>query len=309
MKTFILRLLESRLWGGLAGKIFSFLHDRPNIAGLSNPFHVSHYFVERNGARYLAPAGTYLATGSRNDEIVKFSAKAYEPEIAYLIKSLIKPGDVVLDIGANVGLHTVNFARATGPEGHVYAFEPVARMAERNSLNCALNGLANVTIVDCALGDENGAVAMNVNTSDGGMEGTSSLLETVHVEKRPQHYETQEVRIRRLDDLIEELGPLSRLDFIKMDTEGFEPMVLKGAMETLRRHRPAMIIEAHSTRLAKVGLSFQWYLDTFPDYHVLIVYPLTPANPYFRLVPLSEEPPEICVNLLLLPRTKTHVTT
>ena len=64
-----------------------------------------------------------------------------------------------------------------------------------------------------------------------------------------------------------------------------------------------MIIEAHSTRLAKVGLSFQWYLETFPDYHALIVYSITPANPYLRLEPLGDEPPEIAVNLLLLPRT------
>ncbi len=306
MKTFVIGLLNGPLFGKILGVVFGFLRDRPKIVGLINPFHVSHYFIDRDGLRYLAPSGTYLATGSHTSEIVRFDPTAYEPEIGYLIKSLITPGDVVLDIGANVGLHTVAFARAVGPQGHVYAFEPVPKMAERNSLNCALNGQDNVTLVPCALGEENSVIEMNINIADGGMEGTSSLLETVHVERRPEQYMTQQVTVRRLDDFFGKMVGSERLDFVKMDTEGFEPMVLKGGMETLRRYRPAMIIEAHSTRLAKFGMTFQWYRETFPDYHILIVYPLTPANPYFRLEPLTDEPPEICVNLLLLPRIKTY---
>ena len=108
--------------------------------------------------------------------------------------------------------------------------------------------------------------------------------------------------MRRLDDVIAEVKPKGRISFIKIDTEGFEPMVIRGGMETIRQHRPAMIVEAHSKRLAQVGLSFQWYLETFADYHVLLSYETTPANPYFRLQPLAAEPPEIAVNLLLLPR-------
>ena len=122
------------------------------------------------------------------------------------------------------------------------------------------------------------------------------------MELHPENYQPRKIMVRRLDDVMAELEPAGNISFIKIDTEGFEPMVLKGAMKTIRKHRPVMVVEAHSTRLAKVGLSFQWYLETFPDYHVLIAYPATPANPYFRLQPLTEEPPKIAVNLLLLPR-------
>lgn len=269
--------------------------------GLTNPFHVSHYIIERDGARYLAPATSYLALKSATHQIVRFEPGVFEPEISYLIESLVGAEDVVIDVGANVGVHTVAFARAAH-KGRVLAFEPVAEMLERASLNCALNGISNIALINCALGEAPGEIEINVNVAGNGMEGTSSLLRTVHVERTPENYRPRKVPVRRLDDVIEEMAPKGRISFIKIDTEGFEPMVLKGAVDTIRRHRPAMVVEAHSRRLAQVGLSFRWYLDTFPDYHALIVHAVTPANPYLRLEPLIAEPPEIAVNLLLLPR-------
>ncbi|NQU61379.1 MAG: FkbM family methyltransferase [Rhodospirillales bacterium] len=301
MKKFILSLLDRPFPGALIGGLFGFLRHRPTVMGLKNPLHVSHYFIDRNGARYLARADTYLALEASQDQIVRFDPGTYEPEIAYLIQSLVKPEDTAIDIGANVGLHTAALARAAH-QGHVYAFEPVAEMAEQASLNCALNGLDNVTLFHCALGEETGEAEINVNVAGPGMEGTSSILKTVHVEKRPTDYQARTIPVRRLDDVMAEANPKSRVSFIKIDTEGFEPFVIRGGMATIRRHRPVMIIEAHSARLAQAGLSFQWYPETFPDYHVLISYETTPANPYFRLQPLQEEPPEIAVNLLLLPR-------
>ncbi len=300
MKQWILSLLDRPFPGALIGFLFGFLRHRPTVLGLKNPLYVSHYFIERDGACYLAAAGSYLAIESSTDQIVRFDPGTYEPEIAYLIQSLVGPEDTVIDVGANVGLHTVALAQAAH-KGHVYAFEPVAEMAERASLNLALNGLENVNLFDCALGEETGEAEIIVNIAGDGMEGTSSILKTVHVEKRPGHYQPRTVSVRRLDDVIAEVKPKRRISFIKIDTEGFEPMVIRGGMETIRQHRPAMIVEAHSKRLAQVGLSFQWYLETFADYHVLLSYETTPANPYFRLQPLGAEPPEIAVNLLLLP--------
>ncbi len=77
-------------------------------------------------------------------------------------------------------------------------------------------------------------------------------------------------------------------------------------MKTLEKPS-AMIVEAHSRRLAKAGKSFQWYLDTFADYHIFVMPAVDRANPYFRLVPLTAEQPEIAVNLLLLPRSLAEI--
>lgn len=305
LKQFLLAQLDRPVAGGLCRRLLGrFLRHQTKVAGLTNPFHVSHMVIERDGARYLADADSYLALRSPARDQVAFADGSYEPELSYLMQSLIRPGDVVLDIGANIGLHTVAFARLAH-QGQVFAFEPVAEMAERNSRNCALNRLDNVTIVQCGLGESDGALEMNVVVAGDGMEGTSSFLDTVHVKTHPERYQTRRVPVRRLDDVLPELKPQGPVRFVKIDTEGFEPLVLGGALETIRRDRPAMIVEAHSTRLARLGKSFGWYRETFPDYHAFIVPAATPANPYLRLIPLEGEPPEIAVNLLLLPRTRS----
>lgn len=306
IKQSLLSLLNHRLIGRVAAVPGGMLRRRQKVAGLANPFHVSHYLIESDGAGYHAAAGSYLDLRSRAGDRVRFPLGDFEPEVRYLMRRLVRPDDVVFDIGANVGVHTVLLARLAH-RGHVYAVEPVAEMAQRNSLNCALNAIDNVTILRCGLGAEAGTLSMNVNVGGDGLEGTSSFLDTAHMEAGAGRYQARSVPVRRLDDLVRSLAITGRIGFIKMDTEGFEPLVIDGGRETLAAHRPAMIVEAHSTRLAQLGRSFAWYRETFPDYHILLSPEPTPANPFFQLIPLEGEPPEICVNLVLLPRRREIV--
>jgi FkbM family methyltransferase len=304
LKSLILDFIEHPVLGALVRLIGGLTRRRARLFGLSNPFHVPAWTIEHGGARYWAEPRSYLARGSPASTRVRFDPDRYEAEIEYLIETLVGPGDVVLDIGANVGLHTVALARRVGAQGRVYAFEPVTEMAERLSANVALNGLANVTLVGCALGNVEGTATMQVNVAGAGLEGTSSLADSIHVRRHPERYVERDVEVRRLDDVMARMDPASPIGFVKIDTEGFETMVIEGGMETLDRDRPAMIVEAHSTRLAQAGKSFRWYSDTFPDHHIFIVHAVNRANPYLRLEPLSAEPPEIAVNLLLLPKVR-----
>ena len=300
MKSQVLDLLERPIAGWPLRVLGNFTRDRRNLFGLTNPFFVPALVAEIAGADFVADRASYLVA-KRWRNAVRLDPDIFEPEISHLIQRLIKPDHIVLDIGANMGAHTVAFARAAH-NGHVYAFEPVPEMAKRLSHNCRLNGTDNVTLMTCGLGDRDGTLDMNVNVGGPGMEGTSSLTRTVHVESHPEWYETRTVPIRRLDDVVAELAPTNRIGFVKIDTEGFETQIIEGGMETLRKNRPIMIVEAHSKRLEAAGKSFQWYLDTFSDYHVFIVTAVTRANPYLRLEPLQGDQPEIAVNLLLLPR-------
>ena len=301
VKQAILDLIEHPVAGFPARLIGRLTWRRSHLLGMINPFHVPAIVVDRDGNSLMAQPGTYLFMNSGREAAIRFSPDQYEPEISYLINYLIRKDDVVLDIGANVGLHTVAFARAA-PHGHVYSFEPVAEMADRLSANAALNGLDNVTLVPCGLGAADDAAEMSVNIGGAGLEGTSTIAGSVHLDREPGNYERRKVPVRRLDGLVESLGIGGRIGFIKIDTEGFETWVIEGGLETIRRHRPSMIVEAHSRRLEAAGKSFQWYLDTFPEYHILIIYPVNRVNPYLRLIPLVGEQPEIAVNLLLLPR-------
>lgn len=301
LKQTILDILEHPVAGFPARLLGRLTWRRSHLLGMINPFHVPAIVVDRDGNPLMAQPGTYLFMNSGRESAIRFSPDQYEPEISYLIKYLIRDDHIVLDIGANVGLHTVAFARAAS-QGHVYSFEPVVEMADRLSANVALNGLENVTLVPCGLGAADDAAEMSVNTGGDGLEGTSTIAGSVHLDREPDNYERRTVPVRRLDGLIASLDIKGSIGFIKIDTEGFETWVIEGGMETIRKHRPSMIIEAHSRRLEAAGKSFQWYLDSFPDYHILIIYPVNRVNPFLRLVPLEGEQPEIAVNLLLLPR-------
>lgn len=300
MKNFLLKLCDHPVIGTLLSWFGKYLLNCPRLLGLRNPFFVSHLVIERNDSHYITNPKSYLFLGSPESARLTFDGSTYEPEIAFLFQRLTSPGDVILDIGANVGLHTVALSKLVG-HGQVIAFEPVTEMADSLSANCAFNRCDNVTLVRSALGKENDVAEIMVNKGDPGMEGTNSMIQSVHLTNSPDSYQSRQIPVRRLDDVAKELGLREKIKLIKIDTEGFEPMVIEGGLETLRASRPAMIVEAHSKRLEAVGLSFAWYKETFPDYHIFIVHAVTPANPYLRIEPLNEEPPEIAVNLLLLP--------
>jgi FkbM family methyltransferase len=277
------------------------LRGRKRVLGFANPMYFSHRVVDRAGARYVVPADNYIALGASPRQLVRFDGDEFEPEMSYLIDGLIEEHDVVLDVGANVGLHTVAFARRAR-KGHVFAFEPVAEMAEHAAANCALNRLGNVTVLNYALGAAPAELEMAVNVAGAGMQGTSSLVRTHNYEANPGDYAARKVPVRRLDDVIGALAPGRRIGFIKIDTEGYDTQVLEGGLDTIRRDRPAMLVEAHSRRIEAAGKSWQWFLDTFPDHHVFMVMPVTNLKPHAELVPLTPDQPEIAVNLLMVPR-------
>lgn len=301
MKKFILNLCDHPILGTIMGWFGKLFLRRPLLFGLRNPFYVSHLVIERTDNHYITTPNSYLFIGSPESARLTFDGSTYEPEIAFLFQRLTSPGDIVLDIGANVGLHTVALSKLVG-DGRVIAFEPVTEMADALSANCAFNRSENVTLVRAALGKESGVAEIMVNQGDPGMEGTNSMIQSIHLTNNPDRYQSRQIPVCRLDDVAKNLGLHDQIKLIKIDTEGFEPMVIEGGLETLRKSRPIMIVEAHSKRLEAVGLSFAWYQETFPDYHIFIIHAVTPANPYLRIEPLHSEPPEIAVNLLLLPR-------
>jgi FkbM family methyltransferase len=131
-----------------------------------------------------------------------------------LLGGLVAPGATVVDVGANLGLYTALLARAAGPAGRVYAFEPEPTLYRALCANCRRNGLANVTPRNCALGRQAGRVAFYrspLNSGDnrlGPVGGDSGL----------------EVEMAPLDAAL----PQPRVDFIKMDVQGYELQVLEG---------------------------------------------------------------------------------
>ncbi|MEM7524907.1 MAG: FkbM family methyltransferase [Pseudomonadota bacterium] len=152
-----------------------------------------------------------------------------------IFRQLTPEGGVVVDVGANLGTHTVWFAKQVGPRGRVYAYEPQRLLFQTVCANVALNDLNNVIALPAAAGSAPGRGVMPeidpTRPSNTGVLTLSAYAPGVAVEIIP----------------IDQLG-LTDLHFLKIDVEGMELETLKGASYTLRYRRPTLYVENTTDR-------------------------------------------------------------
>ena len=160
----------------------------------------------------------------------------WEPEATSLFQRLIRPGDTVLDLGANLGVYTLLAARGVGPGGQVHAFEPNARYADLIGRSLAVNGyMKQVRVHQLALGEVEGKAELVFSWAWGGgghlaVDGTE-LLPT---------QERQPCRVVALDAMFSD--PEFRVDVVKMDIEGAEGRTLRGMWRLLERSPNARVM-------------------------------------------------------------------
>lgn len=170
----------------------------------------------------------------------------YEPETVQILSGLLRPGMVVLDVGASIGQYTLLAAGIVGAGGKVHSFEPDPVTYQWLSGNVKRNNLTNVTTNQLALGGEPGSLQLYIGSPEN--IGTTSL--------RPQYNHSGRsvsVEVLPLDTYLERAG-IERVDFIKIDVEGAESMVFKGATKLLAK-RPTIIIEFEETNQKRFGTS------------------------------------------------------
>jgi FkbM family methyltransferase len=205
------------------------------------------------GVKRLAYAGLDARHGFRgvprtvNGEVIRFPARwsryypsTYEPAKTAFLREHSSQGATVLDLGAHIGLFSVQLARSVGPSGRVISFEPAPHTAAvlRQTIRC--NGLASVVSVrQVALSGRRGEVEL-FETGDE-CSNASSLVRTDRTR------DAVRVVATTLDDLVDD----ERLTVavVKMDIEGAELAVLEGAPVLLSHQRPAMTIEIHPLEL------------------------------------------------------------
>jgi FkbM family methyltransferase len=162
-----------------------------------------------------------------------------EVMLSALYHVLVKESDVVIDIGANGGLHTIPLAKKVGSKGLVYAFEP--QKIPRESLTEWLkyeNLLHNVKIYNCAIGNENTMVNFYINHLDPGL--STLKLNSQHDLKVSEKIK---VKLLKLDTLLSNEENLNSLTFIKIDIEGGERDAIFGAKETIKKFNPVIVFE------------------------------------------------------------------
>jgi len=175
------------------------------------------------------PMGRVLAASGR-----------WEPHVTAAFQALLEPGDVCVDVGANIGYDALLAAQLVGPEGHVYALEPSAQTHEWLLENLQLNGTSNVTALRVAAGAAEGKILLRDRP-----EGQSVRSAVGGIDESLPAESLVSVPVQTVASLIQP-SEAARLRLVKIDVEGFELEVLRGVQPVFESGgRPAVIAELH----------------------------------------------------------------
>lgn len=159
---------------------------------------------------------------------------SYEFETQRAFARLVRAGDVVYDLGANVGFYTLLGARLAGGSGAVYSFEPLPRNLTYLRKHVAMNGVKNCFVMDAAVADFDGEMRLE----------SSEAPTTAHL----SDVGDVAVRVVRLDSLVES-GKIRPPNVMKIDVEGSEAKALAGAAETIKKYRTRILLATHNREL------------------------------------------------------------
>ncbi len=170
--------------------------------------------------------------------------------------SSISPGDVILDVGANIGYYSMIASKRVGKNGHVFAFEAYPIVYELLCQNCCLSKVDNITPLCIAIADQEGILSFKIprNPKE---QGSGSLVKDGSGNIK--------VEAITLDKFIQEKD-ISRLDFIKMDIEGAELKAFLGMKETICRYQPQIMFEWSPNRYEEQNIAeFKSLLELMND--------------------------------------------
>ena len=186
----------------------------------------------------------------------------FEKKEQYFVRAILKPGDVFVDVGANIGLYTVIGARAVGARGHVYSFEPTSKTFNRLVANVKLNQFTNVTYSKVALSDNRSKAELHVSLER--WDAWNTLGKPTGTDG--SGFGIEEVNMIPWDVFASEHG-ISKVNFMKIDVEGWECKVLKGASKMLiQADAPTLLVEFNDEALLAAGASSSELYDLLTSF-------------------------------------------
>jgi FkbM family methyltransferase len=188
--------------------------------------------------------------------------KERDVDVINVMKNTLFPGSIFVDIGANIGYETLWGAFLVGAQGKVYAFEPIAHLAEQIKESIHLNEYSNITLLQKAAGEKDGKERIYFHKEDAGLTS---------IENRENATNSMEIEITTLD---KELVHIASLALIKLDVEGYEYEALKGAEKMLQKFHPVIVFEfsPHLYEKSHPGKSLE--ILTFLDNLGYSIYPI-----------------------------------
>lgn len=215
---------------------------------------------ELTGFNQLVQARTAVYLANKHDAYVGASLLKYgefsETEVE-LFDAIVNPGDIVIEIGANIGAHTVRLAQMVGDRGRVLAFEPQRIVFQTLCANVALNSMTNVECYQQAV--SNARTSINIPDVDPRQDNNFGGLD---LEEAERVLGGNPVQCTRLDDL---LGYVKHLRLLKIDVEGMEADVIESGRQLIETLKPVLYVEndrpEKSEHLMKLlnGLGYRLY--------------------------------------------------
>jgi FkbM family methyltransferase len=252
---------------------YPFLRGGPRVANaaltraLAGELEGKAWAQTRNGAVVLTPLDDFTGRAT-------YFVGDTDPRISRLCRMLLRPGDVALDIGANIGVVTMLMSRLVGRTGRVHSFEPNPFAVDFLRASLERNEVTNVDVHQIALGAAEAVLPLVVPP---GHLGNASFMHPADIGA------TIQVPVRRLSDVLESAG-LTSIRLAKLDVEGYEREVLSGARPFFESVRPdAIITECWSLESAQGEALAQDLRDLGCD-----VFAIARTLMRLRLVPLGQ---------------------
>jgi len=200
----------------------------------------------QKGINFVLPSGDRFELHNDEPAYSLFVNNSYEDENRILWEAVVKRDMMVFDIGSNWGLFTISGSRLTGENGKVYSFEPNPSEREKLTQNVLLNKINNITIFPIAVSDKNGMQHFYLPPSG---KGAYSSIE------RPNIAEScTEIKVvtTTIDSFLTS-NEIKRIDTMKIDVEGAELLVLKGAEKAIESFKPFILMEVSDRRTSSFG--------------------------------------------------------
>lgn len=164
----------------------------------------------------------------------------FEPD-ARILKYYVSAGDLVIDIGANIGEYTCALAKLVGKQGTVYSIEPIPNTYDILQSNINRLMLENIVLVKCGISDRDYTAMMEIPKFSSGAENYYEARVLDAGEHNGGLLRRYKIQMTSLDSLLSD--EQRRISFIKIDVEGHELASIRGAMQVVRKSRPAMLME------------------------------------------------------------------
>ena len=249
--------------------------------------------VEVQGSKmYVKPDDSGISAAIINQGV-------WEPQETALFYALIKPRMTVLDVGANMGYYTLIAAKLVGSAGRAYAFEPDPENCQLIVKSVQLNGYNNVSVFNNAVGDRRGRVKLHLESTNWGHSLSPRNI------NNPAG--SIEVELITLDDLYQAGKLGDHIHFIKLDVQGAEELVLKGARMIIQEQRPVAVMELEPARLNNMGSDalnlLHWFEHEGYSIRVIEKDIDVPKSATPEMITFAAEKMGV-LNVLLTPRTQ-----